>query len=101
MSDFVLLYVGLCDALLLTCSMALIDNMMPTEGVCVILGRWKTAASNCVEALHSPPHRCRCRRRSGVAVLKRKAMHCFMSSYLHLSNKTIVLSPLFSSSSFL
>jgi hypothetical protein len=91
MSDFVLF--------VLPCSMALIDNMMPAEGVCVILGRWKTAASNCVEALHSPPHRCKCRRWSEeAAVLKRKATHCFMSSFLHLSNKTIDLSPLFSSS---
>jgi hypothetical protein len=31
-------------------------------------------------------------------VLKRKAMHCFMSSFLHLSNKTIGLPSLFSSS---
>ena len=70
--------------------LALIGKMMPAEGVYAILVRWKTAAANCVEALRSPPHRCRCRRRSGVAVLKRKAMHCFMSSYL--SNKTSGLS---------
>ena len=71
--------------------MTIIDNMMPAEGVYAILGLWKTAAS-----LRSPPHRCKCRRRSGVAVLK--TMHYFMSSYLHLSNKTIDLPPLFSSS---
>ena len=101
MSDLVLLYVGLwccflCRTLcccLFTCSMTSIDNMMPAEGVYAILGLWKTAAS-----LRSPPHRCKCRRRSGVAVLKRKVMHCFMSSFLHLSNKTIDLPPLFSSS---
>ena len=103
MSEFVLLYVGLYVALcqtlcclLLTCPTTITDNMVPAEGVYTILGRWKTAASNCVEALRSPPHRCKCRRRSGVAVLKRKSMHCFMSSYLHLSNKTIDLPPFFS-----
>ena len=98
MSDF---GVALCQTLcccLFMCSMTSIDNMMPAEGVYAILGLWKTAASNRVEALRSPPHRCKCRRRSGVAVLKRKAMHCFMPSYLHLSNKTIDLPPLLSSS---
>ncbi len=49
----VLLYVRLCVAVLLTCSMTIIDTMMPAEGVYAILGRWKTAASSCVEALLS------------------------------------------------